>query len=157
MHEIRDALMQMLTNHIKFLEASGLSLDQINRVKAIVDAKAAISNLEIEMMNLQPVLIPIEQASSMDKVAARLIWFRKYINLSQVQFAKSLGVGVGQLNNWERIVNRVSIEGALKINAVYGLSLDFLYLDKREFLPKEMLIALASNPIHYSTNLVDPK
>lgn len=86
------------------------------------------------------------EIASKENVAKRLIWLREYFNLSQKEFAETIGVQSAQLNNWERARHRLSLEGALKINDVYGTTLDFLFLDRRETLPADMARSLASSP-----------
>lgn len=90
------------------------------------------------------------EVASAENVAKRLIWVREFIGLSQKEFAASIGVQPALMNNWERGRHRLSLEGALKINAVYGTTLDFLYLNRRSSLPVEMAKALSS-----SSDLVD--
>lgn len=76
--------------------------------------------------------------SSAESVADRLIWVREFFDLKQKDFAKSIDVSQAQLSNWERAMNRMSLEGALKIRKVYGVSLDFLFLARAETLPQTM-------------------
>lgn len=82
------------------------------------------------------------EIASADNVAKRLIWLRTYLGLSQSAFAAAIGVPAQQLNNWERARNRLSLEGAMKINEIYGTTLDFIFLDRRHSLPYEMVVAL---------------
>jgi transcriptional regulator with XRE-family HTH domain len=84
--------------------------------------------------------------SSPEIVAERLLWLRKHLELSQREFAQSLGILNTQLNNWEKGKQRLSLQGALKINSVYGTSLDFLFLGRADTLPHTLRIAWASRP-----------
>lgn len=73
-----------------------------------------------------------------ENIAARLKWLRGYVGLTQSEFAESLGVTLTNYNNWERGRQRMSIDGALKVNQTYGTTLDFLYLGRREGLSSDM-------------------
>lgn len=88
-------------------------------------------------------MIKIDVASK-ENVAKRLKWLREYLELTQVEMAASVETTPTLYNNWERGRQRLSLEGALRINAIYGTTLDFLFLDRREDLPKAMLKDLSS-------------
>jgi transcriptional regulator with XRE-family HTH domain len=92
------------------------------------------------------------EIASKENVAKRLKWLRDFYDLSQVDFSKNIGVLVSQYNNWERGRQRLSLEGALKINAVYGTTLDFLFLGRRELLSQEMLNDLASSDLEATSS-----
>ena len=79
-----------------------------------------------------------------ENIARRLSWLRSYVGLSQTEFAASIGVAVTNYNNWEKGKQRLSLDGALKINSVYGTTLDFLYLDRRTSLSVEMSKSFSS-------------
>lgn len=85
----------------------------------------------------------IENAS-VENVAKRLVWLRNFLGLSQRDFASAIDVLPSQLNNWEKGRHRLSLEGALKINEIFGTTLDFIYLDRRNSLPHEMVVALSA-------------
>lgn len=85
----------------------------------------------------------IENAS-VENVAKRLVWLRNFLGLSQRDFASAIDVLPSQLNNWEKGRHRLSLEGALKINEIFGTTLDFIYLDRRNSLPHDMVVALSS-------------
>ncbi len=76
--------------------------------------------------------------SSLEHIAERLEWLRKHYGLTQVEFADSLGFGKTQYNNWKSARQRLSLDGALKINTIYGTSLDFLFLGRLESLSDQM-------------------
>ena len=84
---------------------------------------------------------------SAENVALRIKWIRKYFDLSQTEFAATIDAQITQYNNWELGRQRLSLDGALRINEVYGISLDFLFLDRREALPISMIKSLAKLPI----------
>ncbi|WP_156453365.1 helix-turn-helix transcriptional regulator [Polycladidibacter hongkongensis] len=83
---------------------------------------------------------------SHESVANRLIWLRKFLELNQKEFAHSIGVLPTQQNNWETAKQRLSLQGAIKINATYGTSLDFLFLGRVDTLPQNMRKAWISRP-----------
>ncbi|WP_108820379.1 helix-turn-helix transcriptional regulator [Pseudovibrio sp. Alg231-02] len=84
---------------------------------------------------------------SHDNVANRLTWLRNFLGLNQKEFAKSIGVLPTQQNNWEAAKQRLSLQGALKINSIYGTSLDFLFLGRADTLPQNMRKAWVSRPL----------
>ncbi|PHR61800.1 MAG: hypothetical protein COA43_01120 [Robiginitomaculum sp.] len=90
---------------------------------------------------------------SAENVAKRLSQLRKYLKLNQKEFAKSIDVGYTQYNNWEKAKQRLSLEGGLKINAVYGTTLDFLFLNRRDTLPHAMAVAFAPKPLALSSKV----
>jgi transcriptional regulator with XRE-family HTH domain len=60
-------------------------------------------------------------------VSARLIELREALGKNRVDFAASLGMSPQRLYNWEN-GQELSKEGALRIAAVHGVSLDWLFL-----------------------------
>lgn len=60
-------------------------------------------------------------------IAFRLRWHRELVGLTQAQYAQKIGVKRAALNNWESGDYRLSLDGALRIRKVYGVSLDFMY------------------------------
>ncbi len=90
--------------------------------------------------------------STPSRVAQRLKRVRNYINVSQAEFAKAIGVSPTRYNNWERGRDRLSLQGALKINELYGTSLDFLFLNRVETLPINMMKALSESSLDEASN-----
>lgn len=76
--------------------------------------------------------------SSPEKIAARLDWLRAYHDLSWKEFGASINASSAKVSNWINGTGRLSIDGALAIREVYGVSLDFLYLGTAASLPQEM-------------------
>lgn len=72
------------------------------------------------------------------RIAQRLKWLRNHHKLSQREFAASVGIQPTQYNNWETARQRLSLEGALRINQIYGTSLDFLFLNRADTLPAHL-------------------
>lgn len=81
---------------------------------------------------------------SAKSVGERLRWFRKdYLKLKQDAFSKSIGLPTrSSLSQYETGFQRLPIEAALAIMEVYGLSLDFLYFNRRNSVSADMLRAL---------------
>ncbi|GJM01935.1 MAG: hypothetical protein DHS20C08_04360 [Rhodomicrobium sp.] len=80
---------------------------------------------------------------SKENIAKRLKWLRSHSGLSQSEFSDSLGISVTNYNNWERGRQRMSLDGALQVNRVYGTTLDFLYLGRLESLSTSMARSFA--------------
>lgn len=75
------------------------------------------------------------------EVAERIRWHRALTGLTQQEYADAIGMKRSQLNNWENGRQRISIGGALALEAAYGLSLDFIYLGRDYSLPIALLTA----------------
>ncbi len=71
-------------------------------------------------------------------IAARLRWHRAHEGLNQSDYAAAAGLKRAQLSNWESGQYRLSLDGALALNARFGLSLDFLYLGRDEMLALDL-------------------
>ena len=76
-------------------------------------------------------------------VGQRLRWFREnYLGMKQEPFAESMGLpSSSSLSQYETGAQRLPINAALTIMEIYGLSLDFLYFDRRGSLSPEMLVS----------------
>lgn len=71
-----------------------------------------------------------------EDIAARLIWHRETIEqMSQKEYAAKIGVKRTTLNNWESGGYRLSLDGALALRQMFGLSLDFMYEGIDDALP----------------------
>lgn len=57
-----------------------------------------------------------------------------FTTLTQKEFAERMGYNYGQFNNWTRGERRIPIEAALKLAQTYGLTLDWIYLGRRDGL-----------------------
>lgn len=85
--------------------------------------------------------------SSAKSVGKRLKWLRRYHDdMTQVEFASSIGVEQGKYSNWERGSQRLSLEGALRIVEIYNVTLDFLYVARTDTLSHKMAIDFSSSP-----------
>ncbi len=86
-----------------------------------------------------------DEVYSKENVAKRLKWLRENTGLTQAAFAESIGVRPTQYNNWETGRQRLSLEGALSVNRVYGTTLDFLFLARRGDLPSDLIKDLSKS------------
>ncbi|WP_063305197.1 helix-turn-helix domain-containing protein [Pseudovibrio sp. W64] len=93
------------------------------------------------------------EITSPESIANRLVWLREYTGLKKQEFAASINASPSQLSNWESATNRLSLDGALQINARYGTSLDFLYLGRVETLPQNMRSAWASRSLDNTSSI----
>ncbi|MGX9352745.1 helix-turn-helix transcriptional regulator [Shimia sp. W99] len=75
------------------------------------------------------------------EISARIKWHREFVGMTQSQYAEAIGAKRAALNNWESGAFRLSLDGALSLNLVFGISLDFLYLGDAEVLPKTLRLA----------------
>lgn len=71
------------------------------------------------------------------QVAKRVRWVRKFLGMTQVQFAKALGARQQAVNGWENGNPKYSIGlgYAIVLCTKFELSLDFIYLGKKGNLP----------------------
>lgn len=57
-----------------------------------------------------------------------------FTDLNQKDFAAKMGFNYAQYNNWSRGDRRIPIESAEKMCQTYGLTLDWIYLGRRDGL-----------------------
>lgn len=68
-------------------------------------------------------------------IGARLAAIREgFSDLKQKAWAERHQFNPTQWNNWERGVRRIPVECAEKLCGLYGLTLDFIYLGRRDGL-----------------------
>lgn len=63
-----------------------------------------------------------------EDIADRIKWHRSTLGLNQAEYSDSIAVTRSEFSLWEAGTHRISLDGALKMNRRYGVSLDFLYL-----------------------------
>lgn len=69
-------------------------------------------------------------------IAERLKWHRELVlDLSQAEYAKTIGIKRPAYSLWEAGTHRLSLDGALALRTKYGLSLDFMYEGIDDALP----------------------
>ncbi len=73
------------------------------------------------------------------EIGARLEALRKsQSDLSQKDWAMKHGWRETQYNNWETGVRRITVDDAQKLCSLYGLTLDFVYLGRRDGLSERV-------------------
>lgn len=71
-------------------------------------------------------------------VATRLAAIRTgFTVLNQKEFALKHGFNVTQWNNWESGTRRIPVESAEKLCQLYGVTLDFVYMGRRDGLSEK--------------------
>ena len=71
------------------------------------------------------------------EIGTRLAAVRQAFSLageSQKAFAERNGFEFTQWNNWEKGTRRISVDEAIKLAGLYGLTLDFIYMGRRDGL-----------------------
>lgn len=61
---------------------------------------------------------------------------------SQAAFCASVGIGTTTWNNYERDLNRISLEEATKVVQRFGVTLDWIYYGDEKGLPLALATAL---------------
>lgn len=79
-------------------------------------------------------------------IAERLFWHRSLEGLGQAEYGALIGATKSRYSNWESGASRLSLDGALALRDVHGLSLDFLYMGDDEALPMTLRKAWRSKP-----------
>ena len=80
------------------------------------------------------------------EIANRLRAVREVYGMSSKEFADQAGVPPKSYSQWESGDFRISIDGAIRLQARYGTSLDFIYLGSIDTLPNKIATALSSSP-----------
>jgi transcriptional regulator with XRE-family HTH domain len=72
------------------------------------------------------------------QIASRLTSIRTgFTELNQKDFALKHGFNVTQWNNWEAGTRRIPIEASERLCALYGVTLDFVYMGRRDGLSEK--------------------
>ena len=80
-------------------------------------------------------------------IAERLKWHRiEVMDMLQLEYAESIGTKRGAYSLWEAGTHRLSLDGALRLRQMYGLSLDFMYEGIDDALPMTLRNAWRSRP-----------
>jgi len=85
-------------------------------------------------------------------IAHRLRAVRAYYDMPSNEFAALADVPPKSYSQWESGDFRVSIEGAIKLGARFGVTLDFVYLGRIDTLPTNLAKAVASSPLLRQTS-----
>ena len=73
-----------------------------------------------------------------EMIAERLRLTREAKGLKQAAWCRLVGIGPQAWNNYERAVNRISLDQAMRICAATGVTLDWIYRGIAAGLPIEM-------------------
>lgn len=79
-------------------------------------------------------------------IAARLLWHRELIGMTQNDYAASFGIKRSAYSLWEAGSHRLSLDGALALRRKYGLPLDFMYEGIDDALPMTLRNAWRDRP-----------
>jgi len=85
-------------------------------------------------------------------ISQRLRAIRAYYDLPSKEFAALADVPPKSYSQWESGDFRISIEGATKLGARFGTTLDFIYLGRIDTLPTNLAKAVASSPLLKATS-----
>ena len=109
----------------------------------VVENKPTIGGLNRDDLGSMQSGMSGDSPAQFHAIGARLQRVREtYSDLSQVGWAEKHGFGVTQWNNWERGVRRIPVDDAERLCAAYGLTLDFIYLGRRDGLSERASKAL---------------
>lgn len=79
--------------------------------------------------------------------AARILWHRSLLGLTQAEYAARAGLKRAAINNYESGDFQVGLAAARALRNTYGLSLDFIYEGDEDTLPMNLRKALLDKPI----------
>lgn len=79
--------------------------------------------------------------------AARILWHRHLLGLSQTEYGLKAGLKRAAINNYESGDFQVGLAAARALRATYDLSLDFIYEGITDALPMNLRKALLDNPL----------
>jgi transcriptional regulator with XRE-family HTH domain len=74
-------------------------------------------------------------------IGQRILWHRNFVGMTQSEYAVHIGAGRSALSNWEAGIQRLSLDGGLKLREKFGLPLDFLFCGDADALPKTLRFA----------------
>lgn len=79
--------------------------------------------------------------------AARLLWHRNLLGLSQADYGAKAGLKRAAVNNYESGDFQIGLAAARALRSTYGLSLDFIYEGIADALPMNLRNSLLEKPI----------
>jgi transcriptional regulator with XRE-family HTH domain len=87
---------------------------------------------------------------SIDAIAQRLIATREAFGLSQLEFAIRAGIPGNTYNQYERARSRPSLDFAVRLCEIYGLTLDWIYFGDIRGLRHDLAVSILNelNPDH---------
>lgn len=68
-----------------------------------------------------------EERSTSKDVAARLIQLREALGINAAQLCRRAGIKPNAWSNYEKAVNRISVDEAAKVRRAFGVTLDWIY------------------------------
>ena len=110
------------------------------------------SNCQANTSGLRQIIWPhkiggmTEKARPFSDIAARLEWHRNLMDMTQSEYAASIGKKRAAYSLWEAGTHRLSLDGALALRKKYGLSLDFMYEGIDDALPMTLRNAWRERP-----------
>lgn len=78
--------------------------------------------------------------------AARLLWHRNLLRLSQADYGAKAGLKRAAVNNYESGDFQIGLAAARALRSTYGLSLDFIYEGVQDALPMSLRNAFLESP-----------
>ena len=79
-----------------------------------------------------------KDVASAENVAIRVEFLRSFFGMKQNAFAEAIGATGAQYNNWKGGRQRMPLAQALKLQELYGVTLDFIYLGRANSLPADI-------------------
>ncbi|UWU73054.1 helix-turn-helix domain-containing protein [Bradyrhizobium huanghuaihaiense] len=92
--------------------------------------------------------------SELQLLAERLRRTRESMKLKQADWCRFVGIGPQAWNNYERGINRISIDQAIKVCVATGVSLDWIYRGQLSGLPIELATTLQGKIVKKSNRNV---
>jgi len=92
----------------------------------------------------------VSNETSLSMIAARLKWTRQAKGLKQASWCRLAGIEPQAWNNYELGIRRISLDQALKVCRVTGVTLDWIYRGVAAGVPVELatsLLELERRPI----------
>lgn len=84
----------------------------------------------------------VSKETSLSMIAARLKWTRQAKGLNQASWCRLAGIEPQAWNNYESGLRRISIDQALKVCRVSGVTLDWIYRGVASGMPVELATSL---------------
>lgn len=97
-----------------------------------IEARAAETKAILQERPAHNRMSAIKEPSSYGAIGMRLVELRASEGLTQADFAELIGVKRSRYSLWECGAQRLSLDGALTLHKVMGVSLDWLFLGPDE-------------------------
>lgn len=110
--------------------------------------KPSQRGLPIARVRKKLATMPTDPDKPYTDIGQRLLWHRKLLGVDQAGYVQPLkGIKRGAYSNWETGASRLSLNGALEIRRVYGLSLDFMFVGNSDALALSLRNEWLSRPL----------